>query len=82
MRKDADRPIVVRGSMRTIEYAVCTNGTMPAKEFIEGMDVSGQRKIAALFESMARRGNVPNREQFKPVRKKIFEFIIEELHLI
>lgn len=74
MSRDADRHIVVRGSLRTIEYAVCANGSMPAREFIEGMDESGQRKMATLFERMAKHGNVPNREQFKSVREKIFEF--------
>lgn len=74
MSRDADSPIVVRGSLRAIEYAVCANGSMPARKFIEGMDESDQRKMAALFERMARCGDVPNREQFKSVRGKIFEF--------
>ena len=74
MSRDADRPIVVRGSLRTIEYAVCANGSMPAKDFIESLDESGQRKMATLFDRMAKHGNAPNPKQFKPVRGKIFEF--------
>ena len=74
MSKDADSNIVVSGPWRTIEYAVCANGSMPAREFIEGLDESDQRKMATLFQRMAEHGNVPNREQFKPVRGKIFEF--------
>lgn len=74
MRRDADRPIVVRGSLRTIEYAVCANGTMPAKDFIEGLNESDQWKMVTLFARMAEHGKVPNREQFKSVRGKIREF--------
>ena len=74
MRRDADRPIVVRGSLRTIEYAMRANRSTPARDFIEGLDESDQRKIAVLFRRMADKGNVPNREQFKCVRGRIFEF--------
>lgn len=74
MSKDADSNIVVRGNQRTIEYAIRTNGSMPAKKFIERLDESDQRKMAALFNRMAQHGDVPNPEQFKPVRGKIFEF--------
>ncbi|MGB2985757.1 MAG: type II toxin-antitoxin system RelE/ParE family toxin [Phycisphaerae bacterium] len=74
MSKEADRPILVRGSLRTIEYAVCANGSMPAKDFIEGLDESDQRKLVVLFRRMAEKGNVPNREQFKLVRERVFEF--------
>ena len=74
MSKDADSNIVVRGNQRTIEYAIRTNGSMPAKEFIESLDESDQRKMAALFDRMAQHGNAPNPTQFKPVRGKIFEF--------
>lgn len=74
MSKDADSNIVVRGNQRTIEYAIRTNGSMPAKEFIESLDDSDQRKMAALFDRMAQHGTVPNPKQFKFVRGKIFEF--------
>lgn len=74
MRRDADRPVAVRGSLRTIEYAVCANGSMPAKGFIEGLVESDQRKMATLFVRMANHGDVPNHKQFKSVRAKIFEF--------
>ena len=75
MSKEADRPaVVVRGTMRTIEYAICANGSMPAREFIEGLDDSDQRKLAVLLRRMAEHGSVPNREQFKHVQGKLFEF--------
>ena len=74
MPNNADRAVVVTGATLTIEYAVGTNGSMPAKEFIDGLVESDQRKLAALLQTMADRGNVPNREQFKKVRGPIFEF--------
>jgi hypothetical protein len=74
MGKDAERAVVVRGTSLTIEYAVRANGSMPARQFIEGLSKPDQRKLVALFQRMADRGNVPNREQFKQVRGDIFEF--------
>lgn len=76
MRSEADRPdtVVVRGPARTIEYAVRSDGSMPAKEFIEGLGDSNQRKLATLFKRMADHGTVPNSQQFKKVRDRVFEF--------
>jgi hypothetical protein len=75
MSKEADSPVVVRGVQRTIEYAVCSNGSMPAKDFVEGkLDQSDQAKLLSLFKRMADHGSVPNREQFKRVEDDIFEF--------
>ena len=74
--RDADKPevVVYNGNLRTIEYAVRTNGSMPAKDFIESLDESDQRKIAVLFRRMGEHGFVPNSQQFKPVEGEIFEF--------
>lgn len=75
MTKDADRTVVVvRGAARTIEYAVCLDESMPAKEFIEGLDESSQRKLGTLFQRLADTGKIFNREQFKLVDEQIFEF--------
>lgn len=75
MSKDADdKKVVARGSLRTIAYATGANGSMPAKDLIEGLDESDQRKIAALFQRMADQGKVANREQFKKVEDDLFEF--------
>ena len=74
MSKDADSIVVVRGNQRTIEYAVCANGSMPAKEFVEGLDESEQRRLDVLFRRMADTGKVFNTEQFKQVKDKIYEF--------
>lgn len=75
MTREADRPlVVVRGTMRSIEYAVCANRSMPAKEFIEGLDEGDQRKLDVLFRKMAETGKLFNKEQFKLVKEKIYEF--------
>lgn len=74
MSKDADSNIVVRGNQRTIEYAICTDGSMPAKEFVEGLDESEQRKLDTLFRRLAAMGRIFNKEQFKQVKGKIFGF--------
>ena len=81
MSKDTDSSIVVRGNQRTIEYAICANGSMPAKEFIEGLSEPDQAKILVLFRRMAEKGNVPNREQFKLVEGKIFEFKKQQIRV-
>lgn len=75
MGEEAERPgIAVQGAMRTIEYAVRADGSMPAKVFIESLIIAEQSMLAALFKRMADCGTVPNREQFKQVRDKVFEF--------
>jgi len=75
MSKEADRPVVVvRGTMRTIEYAVCANRSMPAKKFIEGLDEGDQRKLDVLFRKMAETGKLFNKQQFRLVKEKIYEF--------
>jgi len=74
MSDKADSPVVVCGAWGTIEYAVCLNGSMPAKKFIESLDISEQAVLTPLFERMANHGTIPNRQQFKIVRREIFEF--------
>ena len=81
MSKDADSTIVVRGNLRTIEYAIRANGSMPAKEFIEGLSEPDQAKILVLFRRMAEKGDLPNREQFKLVKGKIFEFKKQQIRV-
>lgn len=81
MSEGADSNIAVRGNQRTIEYAICANGSMPAKKFIEGLSKPDQAKIVVLFHRMAEKGNVPNREQFKLVEGKIFEFKKQQIRV-
>src|SRR3990172_6625006 len=80
-RKDAEREVLVAGAARTIEYAVAANGAKPARDFIEGLDLKDQAKLLALLSRMADHGSVPNREQFKKVRGKVFEFKKHQIRL-
>ena len=73
-RRYVDRPIVVRGCLRAIEYAVCANGSMPAREFIEGMVESERQRLGVLFRRMADTGEIHNPQQFKKIKDKIYEF--------
>ena len=66
--------VVVQGTRCTIEYAVCADGSMPAKEFIEGLDEQDQRRLVTLFHRLADTGVISNREQFKHLEGKIWEF--------
>ncbi len=74
MSKDAEGKIVARGGARTIEYAVAANGSSPAEAFVEGLSPGDHAKLLALLKRMADHGTIPNREQFKKIRGKIFEF--------
>ena len=55
MSGDADRTVVVRGAMRTIEYAVCSNASMPAREFIEDELSQAERIMDAHLQREARK---------------------------
>lgn len=75
MSEAADRArIVADGTMATIEYAVRSNGSMAAKEFIATLTETDQRRLAVLFKRLADIGRIMNREQFKRVEGPIWEF--------
>lgn len=74
MSTDAEREVVDDGPERTIEYAIAVNGAKPAKEFIRGLNDAEQRKLDVLFQRMADTGRIFNKEQFKQVEGKIYEF--------
>ena len=74
MGKQPERSIVVRGSLRTIEHAMRANGAMLAESFVETLDEKDQRRLGVLFRRMADTGKIHNKEQFKKVRGKIYEF--------
>ena len=42
--------ILYRGALRTIEYAIRHDGTMPAKVFFESLPVPEQRSLFVLFQ--------------------------------
>jgi len=71
---DDDTSVAVHGRKRTIQYAMCANGSMPAKEFVESLSQGEQTKLAVLFKRMADTGEIRNREQYKKVEGDIWEF--------
>lgn len=74
MARIVERPIVCHGKWRTVEYAICTDGSMPAKEFIESLDVKHQMRFATLFQLLADTGKISNSEQFKKEAGEIWAF--------
>ncbi len=74
MEGKPDTFVLVRGTLRTIEFAVCTSGDSPAREFLDNLDEADQRRLDVLFRRMAETGKIFNLEQFKQVDGKIYEF--------
>lgn len=66
--------IVVRGPRATIEYAVQTNGRMPAKEGLGRLSDRERARLFALFERYAREGRIFNPDQFKKEEGEIWSF--------
>ena len=74
MGKEPDNNLVCRGPWGTIRYAICFNGRMPSQDFLSDLSIEDQAKFLALFDRMAQVGQIRNREQFKKVEGRIFEF--------
>lgn len=70
----ADDNIVLKRKWGTIEYAVRCSGKMPAKEFIEKLDIRERIKLETLLERMAEHGEIRNKEKFNHLEGKIYEF--------
>lgn len=49
MSKNADAFVVACGAFGTVEYAICANGSIPARKFVEELTVQEQAQMAALF---------------------------------
>ena len=77
------RPEAYDGTERTILYAMRTDGSCPAREFIEALDVGDRAKIFVLFERLGDTGKIANQEKFKKiVGTKFFEFKSFQIRLI
>ena len=64
------------GRKLTVEFAVRSDGTMPAKLFFDSLDPQDKRKLMVLFQWLADEGRIVNREKFKKVEgtQGLFEF--------
>jgi phage-related protein len=66
--------IVLKRNWGVIEYAICGNGKMPAKEFVEKLNFKERVRLEALLEQMAERGIIKNKQKFKHLQGKVWEF--------
>lgn len=74
MGAGTDRVAVVVGSFGTIECAITENGSVPAKDFLDSLDASSLRQLDTLFHRLADTGKIHNKEQFKKLSGRIYEF--------
>ena len=70
------------GMLRTIKYALCTNGKKPAKEFIESLSRKKQIQLIVLLERMATAGKISNPQKFSHLREKIYEFKSGQIRIL
>jgi hypothetical protein len=68
---DDDINIIVRGRVRTIEYALCDNDVMPAKAFFDKLHLRDQQWLNARFNMLANSGDlaISNEDIFRRERK-------------
>lgn len=76
--------ILCAGRRIKIEFAVRSNGTMPAKDFYDN-DLSEEERIKLKppFTRLADDGHVANRERFKKVEgtKELWEFKLHQVRM-
>lgn len=70
-----DDPLV-KGPCAIVAYASRANGNRPAKDFIEDLEQLDQAKLARSFKQIADTGQILNKERFRKLRGKIWEFKI------
>jgi phage-related protein len=74
MARMPDDNLVLSRQWGSIRYAVRRNGNVPAKEFIESLDVKPRIKLETLLRRMAEHGQVKNEQKFRHLVGKIWEF--------
>ena len=67
---------LVKGPCAIVAYARRENGNKPAKDFIGNLGKSDQATLARSFKQIADTGNIWNKERFRKLRGKIWEFKI------
>lgn len=67
--------------LKTIVWAVSSDGHCPARDFFEGLDLRDQAKLQTLFEMMASQGRIVNREKFKKIGGDLYEFKAGQLRM-
>ncbi|MCL4784816.1 MAG: type II toxin-antitoxin system RelE/ParE family toxin [Bryobacterales bacterium] len=69
-----DRIVAYEGQRLTIAYARDENGCAPGAEFFDGLSVSDQAKLHALFVLLADKQATSNREKFGDLGDGLYEF--------
>jgi len=69
----SDDPLV-KGSCAIVCYARRSSGLRPAKDFIEDLGKLDQAKLAKSFHKIAHVGRINNKERFRKLHGKIYEF--------
>ena len=64
---------VTRGGWGTVDFAVLANGSVPAKDFLDGLSASAKATFLEDFQKMADYGVVP-RKRFKKEMGTLFAF--------
>jgi phage-related protein len=71
---DFERDPVIKGPCAIVAYARRANGNRPAKDYIENLGPSDQAKLAKSFKTIADVGTFFNKERFRKLRGRIYEF--------
>jgi phage-related protein len=68
--------VVYTGERLKIEFAICLDRSLPAKQFFDRLDAKDQRKLMVLFQWLADHGKIFNEEKFKKIEGTdgLFEF--------
>lgn len=65
---------LLKGPCASVAYARRTNGNRPAKEYISELQLLDQAKLSKSFRTIAEVGSIFNKERFRHLRGKIYEF--------
>ena len=70
----AERHRVQTGPARSITCALRPDGKSPAKDFLDNLDEKTRRRFTVSFQRMADEGHINNKEHFRKVQDRIWEF--------
>ena len=71
---DFEHDPLVTGPCAIVAYARRTNGNRPAKDYIENLPLLDQAKLSKSFTTIAHVGRIFNKERFRKLRGRIYEF--------
>ncbi len=75
------RPVAYQGQARRIVYAITSAGS-PGLDFVDGLDVRNKAKVFKLFQMLGDRGEIHNKEHFKPIEgTKFCEFKSHQIRI-